>query len=274
MIPRKRRVRKRRKKNYIPRVVSNDIRRFYATMIMNVFNANDYHVMKSFFGSFAVPSYRVKFRPIDPSHLSQFPEHLTQQHIPKINTSVSFHGDDWLNFHHYVHSKVSPDLVFHLKEARLITRLNDSRSMVVLSTEVEQTQIMEWDSLAMANAVFDFENQPLDSALHEAPEARGTMKRSASAIMQWSNTRNTSHSSILAQVDADEVMGAKFALKAQPQRVCVSSQMILMIDEQKRIESILAGDGRPPPDLLHILERQTTMSTASISAALPEAMKN
>lgn len=286
------RKRRKRKKNFIPRVVSNDVRRYYGSMVMNVFNTHDFRTTKSFFRSFAIPSFRVCIRKIDTSHLTHIPEHLIRQHIPKLKNGASFLGDDWLNFHHFIHNETSPDLVFRMTEAKLITRLNDSRSAIIMSTEVEQTQIVDWDPLTLANEAFDFDVEPFDSddsssylhpphssrlssgsshhlstvdAAIAEPKVRGTMRSAASAVMRSANSNagNSSRTIRASPTSPTDAMStvpnlhkSLLPLLPQPRRVCMSSQLILVINEHKQIETMIAGDGRPPPDLLQMLERQ------------------
>lgn len=184
---------------------------------------------------------------------------------------------------------MSPDLVYRMTDAKLITRLNDSRSAIVITTEVEQTHIVDWDPIALVYAAFEFDVEASDSedssshqhnSLHSSrssdvlsvvdaviaePKVRGTMKSAASAFMRSINDTPSSSSctSPASPILSPNALSSghnwhesKWPLLAQPRRVRMSSQLILVINEHKHIETMIAGDGRPPPDLMQTLERQ------------------
>lgn len=231
---------RKRGKDFIPRVVKNDVRRYYGTMIMNVLNTCDEDFAKSFFRTYAVPSFRMNMRHYDPEHYAHLPPEVIQNHFPRLRETISFDVDEWMNYHNVVTQVMSSGHVFRLNNVRLVTRAMSKRSIIIMSTELETTRVFDLDTLEVLGSSFSFdqenpapqrETRIADQLNIEPPKLRGRLTGS--------------------------VLSARppMRLLSKPVRSLVKSQMVLVLDANRRIESAIVGDGRPPPDILESLEK-------------------
>lgn len=297
-VDRPKRKRPKRKKNFIPRVIKSDIRRHYSTMITNVINANNHELLKSFFHSYAIPTFRMNTRQIDPASYAHLPQEVVQNNIAKFVKGISFNGEEWLKFHSLVNNMISPDQVLRLRDVRLVTRLNDHRSVIVMSVDVELSHIFEVDPLEMLNSAFDFDNSDdeqqerqsnnssplfsaIDSHVVEQPSLRGKLRNLSTNTMELTSgpsspsalvTSAVAPSDTISSVPTTAVaatetirhhhnshkhlLGPSLVPLSKPRQYKMQTEMVLILGEDKRIESVVVGDGRLAPDLLESLDRQ------------------
>lgn len=291
-----------RKEGHVPRVVKNDIRRHYGTMIMNVFNGSSEDLVKSFFQTYAIPSYRVNLRPIDPASYAHLPYQVVEKYLPKFQTGMSFDGNEWLNYFNRFYSVLSPDQVFRLNDVRLVTRLSDKSSIIIMSTEVRKVQIFDVNPMEVLNTAFSFDqnnpnSQPADSCTVDRvdrrvpfsrahsdhvvePKLRGKFRSSAviESIHSVATPSPPNNAGLLLSPSAKEPEAVVSApptsiatsqettadnsttltvkLLSKPRQVHMKSMLVLVIDVNRRIESMILGDGQLSPDLLRTLENQ------------------
>lgn len=276
-----------RRRDHIPRVFRNDIRRHYSTMILNVFNRNCQDLVKSFFHCYGVPSFRVILRPLDPARFAHLPTDLVQSTVAPMIDGVSLEGEEWWNFHGLIHHVLSSDNVLRLNDARLITRARDRRSIVIMSTEMEMTQIFDIDPLEVMTSTFSFDpkrsevedpskkprkpRKPrnaesqflLSPSTRETfdfrPKFQGAMKDSSPYVRVHSApcTSLSSKSKATNLTTIRKTFGPCFVkLLAKPREYRMKSQIVLMIDENRCIESMTMGDGNLPVDLMDALEKR------------------
>lgn len=278
-------LRKRQKKwNFIPRVIKSDIRRHYGTLIANVINSNSEQIVRSFFLEFARPSFRVHFCPINPSSYSHLPQQAFQKFSSRLCKGMSLDGLEWFRFHGLLYQVLSPDHVFRLVDARLVTRARDRRSIVVMSTEVEMTRIFDVDPFQWFDAIFAFEEDNLlDSEDKNMLYANSKPYNSFDAVYRSHDSKprgqlkvpfpigshyvapNASRSgSEMEAVIVDsfgQQVGHSLKMLSKPRHFRVKSQLVLVIDAEKRIESMTMAYDNLPPDLLECLERNAAVLT-------------
>lgn len=264
-VVRRRRIRPKRKKNYIPRVVKSDIRRHYGSMVANVLNSCNNELMHSFFQNYAIPAFRMEMRQVDPSSYAHLPPQVIQNNVSKFVKGISFDGEEWLKFMSPVCHAASPDQVFRLNNVRLVTRLNDESSLVVMDTEIEGSRVYDINPLDVLDYIFSYDSDevtPGKHSQHQAVLRTSALNASAPTSTPVSTYSSPSsrlqHDGLNRNCNAKQVFGPSVKLLPQPKRVRMQSQMVLVLGVDRRIESIIVGDGRLPVDVLEALESQAS----------------
>lgn len=260
---------------YIPRILKNDVRRHYGTMITNVFNTNNQEFVKSFFKCYGIPSFRMILPPLDPAAFTHLPPQLVQSTITPLIEGVSLEGDEWLHFHGMFTQVLSPDQVFRLTDARLVTRVRDRCSILIMSTEMEFTRIYDVNPLDVMNSAFSFDRTATETATPSPPpnkrhfpsvrddlvfhpKFRGEMKSSAEMTRER-----------VAPASSKPVGPMPLKLLPKPRHYIIKSRMIIMIDAHRRIESLTFGDGKLPQDFMDALERKAQTYQHIVSTISP-----
>lgn len=251
----------------------------------NIFNTSDYDFLKSFFVNFAVPTLRINLR-VKAEQLEVFPTAVIQRYLSNFVKGVSFVADDWLKFHYFVHHILSPDKVFRVHSAQLVTRLNDDRSILVMSTESELSNIFDFNPIGLFDAMFILEdNSVVDETMSpnssilssatsasqlsgslleldatiSAPTVRVRAKDSNMQLMQQMGNPSSSCVHDTFQL-YEATTGSKMSLLSEPLRSRRTSQMILILNGDKRIESMVFGNGQLPPEIVRFLENEALRS--------------
>lgn len=256
-----------RGRNFIPRVPKNDIRRHYGTMLMNVLNTNFQEFVESFFETYSVPSFRTNILHVNPALYPHIPPHLFQNYAYRLSCDISLSGWDWLLFHRLFSQVLAPDQVYRIKSIRLVTRKKDRRSLIIMSTELELHQIYDFKLVDVMNSLFTFGDEAssetsvtfLDDrvpfAFHTPPIITPMMRGKAKAPKNCLPMLPPSFDYPMRLLD-------------KPKRYLLKSQMVLAIDEFRRITSFDINDGRLPSDALAILEAKAAEWRIEQSKAL------
>lgn len=275
------RIRDRRKKGFIPRVLKRDIRRHYGSMIMNVFNSGNMAFLLSFVRQFAVPNFRVNLRPIHHDSVVHLPSDVVEYSISKFMNGVSFDGEEWFTFYSSLNNLTTPDLVHRMHNARLVTRPRDDRSILILQTESEMSWIFDYDPISLWENIFHFEDESMMlpssaglTASSVAPSPSFNQSTTVQQLFQQSmidsmqprlrgvvksplaTTATRSGSLKVADLFHKAVSHNNMRQLSRPQHVRLFSQVILVLDAEKRIESIAFGDGQVPPEVMRTLQKR------------------
>lgn len=257
-----------RNRSLPPRVVKNDIRRHYGTMLMNVFNTNCKTFQDNFIDTFTIPCFRTNIRQVDPAHYAHIPPHLFRSHVGELTSDVSLNGHEWLQFHRLFVQIFAPDQVVRLNDARVITRRKDKRSMIIMSTEIELEHIFDVDLLEVIHAMFSFSDstsseESASSNVKIAPFSTPVVTPKLHGKLR-SSSRLKDGSQLSTAVDDDPLadllrsMNYPLRLLPKPKRFLMKMQMVFVVDENRRIESLILGDGRLPDDAAAALEAKAS----------------
>lgn len=237
-------------------------------MLMNVLNSDCASFQESFFTTYAIPNFQTNFAPIDHSHYSHIPSHLFQKYIQPISDGFGVSGREWFQFHRIFGQILIPDKIHRLNDVRLVTRMRDNRSMIVMSTEVELCHIFDINLVDLMFSQFSFSDEssseetevdqncsvPFSTAhtsLTTPPKLRGKYRLPASLNpdLQLLHSLYNEHSIIDGMTN-----GYSDWLLTKPRHFLMKTQMVLMVDEHRRIESLTIGHGHLPDDAEAALE--------------------
>lgn len=259
-------------------------------MIANIFNSGSLQLLMSFFQCYAVPAFRMNMRQIDPVCYAHLPLPL-QSYVSKFANGMSFDGQEWLTFHSMFSQMLSPSQAFRVEEARLITRARTKRSIIIMSTEIEMSRSFDVNTLEVLNSAFSFEqeqhgiishvsSQPaveskrddnifpsVDKVMVAQPNIRGKLRASSfNTGLHVVSSSPSSSDSVTMQDIHGNAFGPLMTPLLKPRQFTMKSQLVLVINEQKRIEYLTMGDGRLPPDLLEYLETVASLVSQSPAA--------
>lgn len=248
---------RKRKAQRIPRIYKNDLRRLYSTMLANVLNDSDYGKFSSFFNTFCTNTMMVKIKGVGqtlvPKHITYFPEAGKSR-------DITFYGVDWVRFHFFSMFRMVSDQIFDIKNAKIVLKRNAKRSAVVMDTQISFSQLYDTTPFAFVDAMFcdphESENaqhhgyadaSPLTDALSQRRPTRPLATLETFAPV---SSRNT-----LAQLPSVEektdipdpaalypsITGRPLPLFAHPQPVSFPSRLMIFLNENKFIETIVLG---------------------------------
>lgn len=220
-IIRKKRVYKKRnrprKRNplYIPRVLKRDFRLHFPEMMVNVFNAHDSNILRSFFRTFSSACIAVT----KPQFALDFLTGNQNNHIFHQNKleSWALHGAEWMVYHSFLLNRINPDQVIRINSSFLTTRPGTAKSSISITLLVESTRI------------YDIHDEYFVDSLLALMDRDGKI-----SMCSLDDSAN-----LLDPMDYYyQTTGTAMPLLATPQAVKVEASATYHFDENKRIELV------------------------------------
>lgn len=214
-----------RRRIYAPRVLKKDIRRQYATMMVNVFNSFDEKVFASFLGTFAVPSMQVQKLVVPELPSSDIFKEAFRNQI--ISGAVS--GMQWSMVHFLVLKSLCPDNVMRILSTKLLTRSDTAKTLLTITVQLDFTRIHNVHPLLFTEDMFEaFANE------QQTTETNSSM---LSALPDAFALHNIAHRTDPFSYFQHKV-GLSIPLLAEPQSVSFVGTINVLIDEAKRVERV------------------------------------
>lgn len=225
-----RKKRKRRKRNrrrlVAPRIVKNDVRRHYATMMANVCNSFDDNTYASFLTTFSVPNMRIrKAASLDLPTSPCFQEAFRQDSLDDIRVGVK-----WLVVCFSVIKRLSPDNTMSILSAQLRTRSDTNKTLLSMKMRFDFTRFHNVHPMVFAEDML-CEAEANDTASNmDIPRGhlRQNMRLWAEQVNPFAYFKNK--------------VGTEMPRLDSPQPVAFASTIHFYIDEYKRIEMIEIAD--------------------------------
>lgn len=222
--------RKRRKRNrrrlVPPRIVKNDVRRHYATMMANVCNSFDDDTYASFLTTFSVPHMRIrKAASLDLPTSPSFQEAFRQVSLDDIRGGVK-----WLVVCFSVIKRLSPDNTMSILSSQLRTRSDTRKTLLSMKMRFDFTRLHNVHPMVFA-----------EDMLYEA-ESNGTASNTAVPPHHTRHDIRSWTEQVNPFAYFKDKVGAEMPRLDAPQSVAFASTIHFYIDEYKRIEMIEIAD--------------------------------
>ena len=220
---RKRRIRNRRR-IYAPRIVKNDVRRHYATMIANVCNSFDDDAYASFMTTFAVPTMRVRKKVLllELPTNKRFQNSFRHEIIDDISSGIK-----WSVLYYSVLKGLCPDCTMRIVSSELYSRSDTSKTMLAIKIRYDFTRLHDVHPLLFTEDMFE--------TLVEGPSKEAStdvvVAPSTAALRSLGDRANPFEYYKLK-------MGCDIPLLDKPQQIAFTSTVRFVIDEYKRIEMV------------------------------------
>lgn len=224
---RKRKYRKRNRRRLLaPRIVKNDVRRHYATMMANVCNSFDDNTYASFLTTFSVPHMRIrKAASLDLPTSPCFQEAFRQDSLDDIRGGVK-----WLVVCFSVIKRLSPDNTMRILSAQLRTRSDTSKTLLSMKMRFDFTRFHNVHPMVFAEDMLcEAESNDTSTNMDVPPRhVRQDMRMWAEQVNPFAYFKDK--------------VGTEMPRLDSPQPVAFASTIHFYIDEYKRIEMIEIAD--------------------------------
>lgn len=223
---RKRRIRNRRR-IYAPRIIKNDIRRHYATMMANVCNSYNDDMYASFLTTFSVPNMRVrKTVLLDLPTDKNFQDSFRHEVISDIGSGLK-----WSVMYYAVLKGLCPDSVMRILSSELYSRSDTSKTILTIKMRYDFTRLHDVHPLLFTEDMFE--------ALVEGPAkdaATDAIVAPSAAVIRSLGDRANPFDYYRQK------MGSDIPLLRKPEKIAFVSNVRIFIDECKRIEMVEIAD--------------------------------
>lgn len=261
---------KKRKVNPLPRIVKSDIRRFYPTMIENVFNSNDFRYFTSFFKSFALPSMTVAAQPFSPGSCLLVPTSQNSEN----NKIVVRNGYSWMRFQFFKQALLHADNIFRVLHTSIVRRPHAKESAVVLLVDVHVSRIYDINAAEFEEFISSPRRVPIISQLSEDSDESSSEESAVDA--PWSSACDEVDPVPTVVEAFQQIVGIHSLppLLPKPQACTFQVRMIFQLAENRAIQSVKLEHGlglnvgsdvgtRPilPPDSRHRRKRRQPPET-------------
>lgn len=214
-----------RRRIYAPRVLKNDIRRQYATMMVNVFNSFDEKVFASLLRTYAVPSMQVQKLVVPELPSSEiFKEAFRNQII-----SGAVNGMQWSMVHFLVLKSLCPDNIMRIISTKLLTRSDTSKTLLTITVQLDFTRVHNVHPLLFTEDMFE--------AFASEQQTTKANFSALSALPDAFSLKNIAHRTDPFSYFQQKV-GMSIPLLAEPQSVSFVGTINVLIDEAKRVERV------------------------------------
>jgi hypothetical protein len=238
-ITKPKRIRKRRY-FFAPRVVKRDIRRYYATMMANVFNSLDEHTVKSFLQTFAIPNLRIrKNDSLNFSTSSLFQNSFGNELIS--DTPV---GIEWTYINFLVHRSMFPDQTMQIISSRLHTRSGTEKTMLAVDVRIEFTRMHDVHPMVLTDDIFEktvsSELDPQNSSNQCAHDSENAVVSPESVNSSCSESCSVKLDKLANAIDPfkyfQHKVGAEMPRLETPESISFIGHLLFHINEQKQLE--------------------------------------
>lgn len=129
---------RRRKRPMLVRLFKTDIRRYYSSMVANVFNSQDLNLLQSFFATYCTP--RMHLRPISNEYERETGVVSIHRHKDSLVSNVT----GLLMFSAFI-MQITPDTSMNIDDVKIHTRSDTSEARIVISISMPTTHIYDVD---------------------------------------------------------------------------------------------------------------------------------
>ena len=206
-----------------PGILRSDIRRSYAAMLLNVFNALDLPMMYGFFDTFSIPTMENTFS--RPDCFRPEGGRLTLKQSGFLDT-IKFW---WTSF------ACKSDAIVSMKECRIVSPTNSNASHIVITFNFKATILYDENTISKEMVCFEHSNSLfLDASqitIGEAQKLVGNKRGKRNEAAEKAKTMR----SIMSTVDS---MVSRLSLRSDPLHIDTDGVITLNLDEHKRITQL------------------------------------
>lgn len=249
---------KKRKKSRVPRVLKNDIRRKYVSMIGNVFNNSEIDFFHSFFHTFSIDqvlfkksclaSFGKKSGQKSSNTITATINRITEERDDVVFQNIDSMTCEWFLLHYLI-----PDEVLTIQDAKILTWPGNKRSVVTIDIECEFTRIYSVNPKKYLQTILSFYERKKRSLL--------STKSNNDNCNDWlyAKKEKAPYQDIcplvtdIARIIPDpfeayfEMTGQRIPVLQTPVKMKFATEFRLLLDENKCIEMMEIGEMRYLP---------------------------
>jgi hypothetical protein len=234
-----------RKRNKVPRIVKNDIRRKYVLMIGNVFNNNEVGYFYSFFRTFCVDQMLFKKSCLAGYGKKDGNSNNIINRITEVRDDVVFQDINRMSCEWYLLHQLIPDEILKIEDAKILSWPGNKRNVIVIDVSCEFTRIYQVNPKRYLEILFEYYATQIaeSSVTVTSDEASTSSEEDTTTSVAPVSALASEISSVIPDPFAAyfQMTGESIQVLSKPVRVKFLTEFRLLLDENKSIEMMEIG---------------------------------